>query len=123
MIRQIPVPLPPVDEQRRIVELLEDHLSRLDAADAYLKSSRRRLLAMERSVLGELHRGPTKRLVELAVGSGYGTSERCVVDGLGSQSGDLKIWSMAGSISTTRSVSRTWQRIVSGSMLDHLETC
>ncbi len=83
VIRQIPVPLPPVEEQRRIVELLEDHLSRLDAADAYLKSSRRRLLAMERSVLGELHRGPTKRLVELAVGSGYGTSEKCVVDGPG----------------------------------------
>jgi type I restriction enzyme S subunit len=26
-----PVPLPPLDEQRRIVEILEDHLSRLDA--------------------------------------------------------------------------------------------
>ena len=34
VIRQIPVPLPPLDEQRRIVDLLEDHLSRLDAAQA-----------------------------------------------------------------------------------------
>jgi type I restriction enzyme S subunit len=31
-----PTPLPPVEEQRRIVNLLEDHLSRLDAADGYL---------------------------------------------------------------------------------------
>ena len=30
------MPVPPLDEQRRIVEILEDHLSRLDAADAYL---------------------------------------------------------------------------------------
>jgi type I restriction enzyme S subunit len=32
VIRQIPVPLPPLDEQRRIVNIIEDHLSRLDAA-------------------------------------------------------------------------------------------
>lgn len=39
---QLPVPVPPVEEQRRIVDLLEDHLSRLDAADAYLDTARRR---------------------------------------------------------------------------------
>ncbi|WP_406817134.1 restriction endonuclease subunit S [Mycobacterium sp. M23085] len=33
VIRQIPVPLPPLPEQHRIVDFLEDHLSRLDAAD------------------------------------------------------------------------------------------
>lgn len=42
VIRQIPVPLPPLDEQRRIVDLLEDHLSRLDAADSYLDAALRR---------------------------------------------------------------------------------
>jgi type I restriction enzyme, S subunit len=31
-LRALPVPLPSIDEQRRIVEILEDHLSRLDAA-------------------------------------------------------------------------------------------
>jgi type I restriction enzyme S subunit len=41
-IRQIPVPLPPLDEQRRIVALLEDHLSRLDAAQAGLAAAARR---------------------------------------------------------------------------------
>ncbi|MDP9094533.1 MAG: restriction endonuclease subunit S [Actinomycetota bacterium] len=83
VIRQIQVPLPPVEDQRRIVDLLEDHLSRLDAATAYLKSSRRRLLAMERGVLAELHHGPANRLGSLAWDSGYGTSEKCVVDGPG----------------------------------------
>jgi type I restriction enzyme S subunit len=42
VIRQIPVPLPPLDEQRHIVDLLEDHLSRLDAADSYLDAALRR---------------------------------------------------------------------------------
>ncbi len=42
-IREIPIPLPPLDEQRRIVELLEDHLSRLDAADKGLFLSVARL--------------------------------------------------------------------------------
>jgi type I restriction enzyme S subunit len=46
--------LPPLDEQLRIVDLLEDHLSRLDAADAYLDAAKRRLEVMVSSVLLEL---------------------------------------------------------------------
>jgi type I restriction enzyme, S subunit len=38
-IRQIPVPFPPLHDQRRIVRFLEYHLSRLDAAGSYLKSA------------------------------------------------------------------------------------
>ena len=34
--KSIEFPVPPLDEQRRIVEILEDHLSRLDAAPAVL---------------------------------------------------------------------------------------
>lgn len=37
------VPLPPLDEQQRIVSVLEDHLSRLDAADGYLSAAARRV--------------------------------------------------------------------------------
>ena len=47
----IRVPVPPIYEQRRIVEILEDHLSRLDAADAYLDASSRRLGSLRRGWL------------------------------------------------------------------------
>ena len=45
------VPVPPIDEQRRIVEILEDHLSRLDAADAYLDACLRRTAQVLRSAI------------------------------------------------------------------------
>ena len=38
-----PVALPPLNEQRRIVAAIEEHLSRLDAADASLAAALRRL--------------------------------------------------------------------------------
>lgn len=41
-LKRIMLPLPPLAEQHRIVDLLEDHLSRLDAADAYLETAQRR---------------------------------------------------------------------------------
>ena len=80
---QFRIPLPPLDEQRRIVELLEDHLSRLDSADGGLEDSMHRLNALKLCVLSELHDGDSVPLAELAWDSGYGTSEKCVVDGPG----------------------------------------
>lgn len=53
-IREIPIPLPSREEQRRIVDLLEDHLSRLDAADEYLRTGAKRLKVMVKSVLLDL---------------------------------------------------------------------
>lgn len=48
----LPIPVPDLDEQRRVVAILEDHLSRLDAADAATASATRRLSALrERSIL------------------------------------------------------------------------
>ena len=41
-MRQMRVPVVPKDEQRRIVDILEDHLSRLDAADRYLRVAQQR---------------------------------------------------------------------------------
>lgn len=41
-LRQLRLPIPPIDHQHRIVDLLEDHLSRLDAADAYLDAAQLR---------------------------------------------------------------------------------
>ena len=80
---RLPVPVPPLDEQRRIVDLLEDHLSRLDAADQDLESCNRRLGALQRSALAALHEGDSRLLGDLAVEAGYGTSAKCAVDGSG----------------------------------------
>ncbi len=50
-LRRVPVPLPPIDEQRRIVDLLEDHLYRLDQAAASLSSARARTQVLGSQVL------------------------------------------------------------------------
>lgn len=47
----VPVDIPPLDEQRRIVDLLEDHLSRLDAGDRELARAIDKLHALWRSAL------------------------------------------------------------------------
>lgn len=43
------LPVPSLDEQQRIVEILEDHLSRLEASEAQLDQVRRRLGALRRA--------------------------------------------------------------------------
>jgi len=51
-MRQIPVPVPDLREQLRIVDLLEDHFSRLDAASGDITAATRRLASLrERLVL------------------------------------------------------------------------
>jgi type I restriction enzyme S subunit len=82
-VRAAAIPVPPLNEQRRIVALLEGHLSRLDVADAGLMSSGLRLDALKRSVLAQLHDGDPMPLADLAWDSGYGTSEKCIADGPG----------------------------------------
>lgn len=82
------LPVPPIDEQRRIVEILEDHLSRLDSAAHSLCAADRRLTMLKsshaewarRTALGA---GDQVSLAALALDSGYGTSTKCVVGGRG----------------------------------------
>ncbi len=83
VIRALPVPLPPLVEQRRIVDVLEDHLSRLDAARDYLRASRRRLASLEAAILNGCVTGDRVALGELALHAGYGTSTKCVEGGPG----------------------------------------
>jgi type I restriction enzyme S subunit len=45
------VPLPPLNEQRRLVAAIEEHLSRLDAADASLAQALQRLAGLRRAAL------------------------------------------------------------------------
>jgi len=50
-MNQIPVPIPPLPEQHKIVEILEDHLSRLDAALADVKQAKVKAAQFRRSLL------------------------------------------------------------------------
>ncbi|MEV5708296.1 restriction endonuclease subunit S [Actinoallomurus sp. NPDC052274] len=52
-IRQIPIPVPPLVEQRRIVATIEDHLSRLGAANLGIGRVARRLRLLTKRVLVE----------------------------------------------------------------------
>ncbi len=49
----IPIPLPDLREQRRMVEILDDHLSRLQAASALVSTAVRRCAALQRACLSE----------------------------------------------------------------------
>ena len=60
-IREFPVPLPPLAEQAQIVEILEGHLSRLDAAMAVADAVEERAWALRRSLL---HAAFTGKLTE-----------------------------------------------------------
>jgi type I restriction enzyme S subunit len=55
-LRELPIPLPPLDEQHRIVDILEDNLSRLEAAAAQVSSAERRLENWKRQSLDRLVR-------------------------------------------------------------------
>lgn len=78
-----PVPVPPIEEQRRIVDLLDDHLSRLDAAERNLESVLRRLGSLERVGLEAITRRnaeahvPLSALVErIETGKSFGSASR-----------------------------------------------
>ncbi len=68
-MRQIPVPVPPIDEQRRTVDLLEDHLSRLDVADRAVRQSIKRLDRLRDAALakavGDTRSDPPTRVLRL----------------------------------------------------------
>lgn len=54
IVKGWPVPVPPIDEQHKIVELLEDHFSRLDAAFADVKQAKIKAAQFRRSFIHEM---------------------------------------------------------------------
>ena len=81
-VRSVSMPVPPLEEQRRIVATLEDHLSHLDAADKYLADGERHIQAWQATVIDEvLWRGnpPMRPIRELLrEGMRNGRSDRAV---------------------------------------------
>jgi type I restriction enzyme S subunit len=78
----INLPLPPRDEQGRIVAAIEEQFSCLDAADESLRTAERRTVVM-RSAVGAAAVGgdfPTVLLGDVADSMRYGTSVKCHVD-------------------------------------------
>lgn len=67
-LRRLPVPLPPLAEQKRIVAAIEEHFSRLDDADASLRSAGRRIRRIRRAVLKSAVSGtwPVRLLADVA---------------------------------------------------------
>jgi type I restriction enzyme S subunit len=53
----MPVPLPPLEEQRRIVAEIEQQLSQIDALRAAVKSAQRRSASLRRAILERAFRG------------------------------------------------------------------
>ena len=65
-MRQIPIAYPSLDEQGQLVEVLENHLSRVDVGTRYLYAARRRIERLLSTVLwSETHQLPDARVVRL----------------------------------------------------------
>lgn len=83
---RVRLPIPPLAEQSRIVEALDDHLSRLDAAErnlreAGLRLAQARVAALQAAIDGAP--GSEIPLADLSWDSGYGTSTKCSYEGTG----------------------------------------
>jgi type I restriction enzyme S subunit len=77
-----PTPLPPAEEQRRVVELVEDHLSRLEVAVESMRTAIRRSSAMVNSSLAAAFTAGSAGSPMSTVGSEaelveYGSSAKC----------------------------------------------
>lgn len=79
-VKSFQLPVPPLPEQRRIVEIVEEQVAHLDAADASLASAERRLSALQdgvirSAVLGQGSLGPHLPSPLEAVGTNDGELE------------------------------------------------
>lgn len=75
---ELEVPLPSLEEQRRIVAILEDHLSRLDAAESAAASASRRLAALRERIV-----------IDAITGAEIGTRNAAELAAVGTHDGDL----------------------------------
>jgi type I restriction enzyme S subunit len=78
-LRELPVPLPDITVQTRIVDILEDHLSRLDAADAGLVTALERQASLRECVVR----------IELTGSEGCLRRDKAELEGAGVDDGSL----------------------------------
>lgn len=89
-MQEVPLPIPPAAEQERIVAAIEEHLSRLDAAEHSLRSARARLATFRSATTSEALKGdwPVVRLGTHTVDQRYGSSAKA------SRTGDVPVLRM-----------------------------
>lgn len=82
-VRACHVPIPPLADQRRLVAILEEHLSDLDAAAAYLKSAESRVARLRAAELERLFGSSghasvllSEVIVGIAAGKSFGAADR-----------------------------------------------
>ena len=95
-IKALPIPLAPFAEQLRIVDAIEEHLTRIDDAEASLRHSRKGTDVVRRMLLERSIRPlqPTCRLAEVASTQSGGTPKR---DNLAYFGGDIP-WIKSGEL-------------------------
>lgn len=100
-IREMTVPVPPIEEQRRIVALLDDRLSRIEAASGALATVLRRALVWRASVLAAGVRGD---LVDedLSEGSGLDVLAECSATPLTMAGTGDRLWAVPPSWAWTQ---------------------
>ncbi len=82
-IEDLPIPLPLRTEQERIVAAIEEHLSRLDAAEASVDAGKGRLDSLRLASLGPVADAPSQKIGDLLLASNYGTSAKCSYEASG----------------------------------------
>jgi type I restriction enzyme S subunit len=68
-IKRVEIPLPPLAEQHRIVEILEDHLSRLDAGSQAIIASSRRLIRLRTRLMSAITSQPHSSMTSTTIGA------------------------------------------------------
>jgi type I restriction enzyme S subunit len=80
IVKNWPIDLPPLEEQERIVEILEDHLSRLDAALADVRQAKLKAARFRVSFLRSIFKGDetwaTMKLKDVGKWQGGGTPSK-----------------------------------------------
>lgn len=84
-LARIPIPLPPLGEQRRIVAAIEEQFSRLDVADDVFTALVKRLGGLAEALISRATKGkwPVVALSDVTRHQGYGSSAKCSVDPTG----------------------------------------